>query len=62
MFKRLFLAFTIAFPLYLSIAIPQTSPLADGVNRDSPLGIKKIEQTMKSLQQELKREHSVKLD
>jgi hypothetical protein len=33
MLQRLFLAFTLAFPLYLSIAIQQTSPLADRVNR-----------------------------
>jgi hypothetical protein len=49
MLQRLFLAFTLAFPLYLSIAIQQTSPLTDGVNRPSPPSIKKIEQTVKSI-------------
>jgi hypothetical protein len=29
MLQRLFLAFTLAFPLYLSIAIQQTYPLAN---------------------------------
>jgi hypothetical protein len=62
MLQRLFLAFTLAFPLYLSIAIQQTSPIADRVNRPSPPGIKKIEQTVKTIQKQLKQEHSVKLD
>ncbi|NCR51764.1 MAG: hypothetical protein GPJ12_23885 [Microcystis aeruginosa S11-01] len=46
MLQRLFLAFTLAFPLYLSIAIQQTYPLADRVNRPSSRGINKIEQTL----------------
>jgi hypothetical protein len=62
MLQRLFLAFTLAFPLYLSIALQQTSPLADRVNRLSPPGIKKIEQTVKNIQKQLKQESSVKLN
>ena len=62
MLQRLFLAFTLAFPLYLSIAIQQTSPLADRVNRPSSRGINKIEQTVKTIQNQLKQEHSVQLD
>jgi hypothetical protein len=53
MLQRLFLAFTLAFPLYLSIAIQQTSPLADRVTPPSPPGIKKIEQTVRSIQKQL---------
>jgi hypothetical protein len=47
---------------YLSIAIQQTSPLADRVNRSSSPGINKIEQTVKTIQKQLKQEHSVQLD
>ncbi|WP_110580359.1 hypothetical protein, partial [Microcystis aeruginosa] len=54
MLQRLFLAFTLAFPLYLSIAIQQTSPIADRVNRPSSRGINKIEQTVKTIQKQLK--------
>lgn len=60
MLQRLFLAFTLAFPLYLSVAIQQTSPLADRVTPPPP-GIQKIEQTVKSLQKQLKPQSSVKL-
>lgn len=61
MFKRLFLAATIAIPLYLTIAIQQTSSRSDEVNRDSHQVIKKIEQTVKIWQRELKSRNSAEL-
>jgi ABC-type transporter MlaC component len=54
MFKRLFLAATIAIPLYLTIAIQQTSSRSDEVNQNSRQVIKNIEQTGKIWRQELK--------
>lgn len=62
MLQRLFLAFTLAFPLYLSIAIQQTSPVADRVNRPSFPEINKIGRTVKTIEKQLKQEHSVQLD
>jgi ABC-type transporter MlaC component len=61
MFKRLFLAATIAIPLYLTIAIQQTSSKSDEVNQNSRQVIKNIEQTVKTFQQELKGRDSAEL-
>jgi LytS/YehU family sensor histidine kinase len=62
MFKRLFLAATIAVPLYLTIALQPTSPSSDEMNRDSHQVIKKIEQTMQNFRQQLNGQNASRLN
>jgi hypothetical protein len=61
MLKRIFLAGTLAFPLYLMIAIKQSPPLADSLVRSSDLPERvtpKIDRKMKDFQQQLQQVRS----
>ncbi len=58
MLKRLFLAGTIAFPLYLMIALQQSPPVADSMARTSEIK-ERIDRTLdgklKNFQQEVQK-------
>jgi hypothetical protein len=61
MFKRLFLAGTIAFPLYLMIAIGQSPSLSDSMARSPDrleLINQKVDQQVKNVQQQFDRVRS----
>ncbi len=61
MLKRLFLAGTIAFPLYLMIALQQSPPAADSVARTSDIKERldrKIDKKLKDFQQEVQKVRS----
>jgi hypothetical protein len=61
MFKRIFLAGTIAFPLYMMIAIQQSPPLSESIARSPDRAEKltrKFERKLQDFQQEIHRVES----
>ncbi|MEG3439347.1 hypothetical protein V0288_19630 [Pannus brasiliensis CCIBt3594] len=65
MWQRLFLAITLAFPLYLTIELRQSPPLTDSVARRSDIPERvnrKLDRKIEDFQQKLQQVRSSLLD